>query len=486
MLHDKDIKNLSELKLSFLPSLKKPEFFVKFIKILKLGKYHSFLSIAKEKGFSPLYLIQILISFPFITQKSVNSFVSSSWNKYLGIGKDAYYRIKNNPKVNWRAFFFAVFIQAIATIKERENHENVFVKRTTAFVFDDSPIMKTGHKIEGISKIWNHVIQKSMFGFQLLVMGYYDGVAFLPVNFSLHREKGKNDKRPYGLKPKHYKEQYKKKRDNKTHGAERKKELNISKILSVKKMIIYAVKKGITANYVLTDSWFTCWELVKTSIDNNLKFIGMFSKVKTLFRYNGKEITYKEIRHLERKKIKRNKRFNLYYICTVVEWKGEKIVLYFTRKGKKGNWKTILSTDLNLNFTQTIETYQIRWTIEVFFKESKQMLDLGKSQSNDFDAQIADTTINLIQYIFLALQNRVERYETLGKLFKNTKESIIDTSLQHRLIALLIAIIEILSSMFENEDEDELFEKIINDDRVFERIRRLIIIPDNNNLKNIA
>ncbi len=211
----------------------------------------------------------------------------------------------------------------------------------------------------------------------------------------------------------------------------------------------------------------------------------MFSKAKTLFTYNNKELTYKEIRRINKKNIKRNKRFNLYYIRTVVDWKGQKVVLYFTRRGKRGNWKTIISTDLKLKFNDTVEIYQIRWSIEVFFKESKQMLGLGKSQSNDFDAQIADITISMVQYIFLALRNRIDKYESLGKLFENTKADVVELRLQERLIALLIAILDVIATLFEQLDEQDVLKKIINDEQAFEKIR-LLINPNENRQKNAA
>ena len=100
-------------------------------------------------------------------------------------------------------------------------------------------------------------------------------------------------------------------------------------------MLLYAVKKGITADYVLTDSWFTCWELVKTCLDNGLEFIGMFSKYKTKFTYNGKDLTYKEIRSIDRKRIKRSKRFNLYYISCYLERAKSGLVLYTTREERQ-------------------------------------------------------------------------------------------------------------------------------------------------------
>lgn len=478
MLRNKDIKDLSEIESLFVHKHKKEEYFTKMIDVLKIGKYHNIFSNVKTKGISSLLLIKILIAFPFIGVNSVYSFTRSYWNKTIGFGKDAYYRLKNNPRINWRLFFFGIVKQVLKTLSQRAKNTKEQLTGIKAFIFDDTPEAKTGIKIEGTSMIYNHVIQKHILGFQLLVMGLYDGTMFIPINFSLHREKGKNKKRAFGLKSKHYKNQFKKKRDNNTPGAKRKKELDMSKIKSAVKMIKDAVKSKITADYVLTDSWFTCWELVKTTLDNGMHYIGMFSIVKTKFTYNNKELTYKEIRKLNRKNIKRNKRFNLYYIRTVVDWNGKKIALYSIRKGKKGNWKVMISTDISLNFTKTIELYQIRWSIEVFFKESKQMLGLGKSQSEDFDAQIADTTITMIQYVLLALGNRIEKYETIGKLFENTKDSIVELRLHERLIALLIAILDIITHLFKGADSEELLTTIINDDKAFEQIKLLIKPPE--------
>ena len=52
-------------------------------------------------------------------------------------------------------------------------------------------------------------------------------------------------------------------------------------------------------------------------------------------------------------------------------------------------WKMLISTDTDLTFTNAMKYYQIRWSIEVFFKECKQDLNINKCQSTDFDAHIA-------------------------------------------------------------------------------------------------
>jgi hypothetical protein len=59
MLHNKDIKNLSELKLSFVRKHKKSTFFLEFISILKLGKLQAVFSKTKLKGISSLSLIRL-------------------------------------------------------------------------------------------------------------------------------------------------------------------------------------------------------------------------------------------------------------------------------------------------------------------------------------------------------------------------------------------------------------------------------------------
>ena len=221
MLQSKDIKNLSELKLSFVNSHKKPEFFLAFMAILKLGKLHAIFSNSKKTGISSLHLIRLLLVFPFIDQKSVLGFTKSYWQKFTGFGKDAYYRLKNNTKINWRGFLFGVVKLILKTIESRKPDSENQSSGPKAFIFDDTVLPKTGKAIEGVSRIWDHVKHTSVLGFQLLVMGYYDGTMFIPINFSIHRSKGKNKKLTFGLKPKHYRKQYKKLRAANTAGHKR-------------------------------------------------------------------------------------------------------------------------------------------------------------------------------------------------------------------------------------------------------------------------
>jgi hypothetical protein len=129
-----------------------------------------------------------------------------------------------------------------------------------------------------------------------------------------------------------------------------------------------------------------------------------------------------------------------------------------------------------------IEIYQIRWTIEVFFKESKQLLGLGRCQSNDFDAQIAAATITMLQHILLTMKYRIENYESMQGLFSEIGEAAIQQRLDRRLWGLFIEILNIIESLFDGIDEDELIKRIFTDETAREKIARLLNIPEEQNI----
>ena len=86
------------------------------------------------------------------------------------------------------------------------------------------------------------------------MMGYWDGKSFIPVDFSLHREVGKNKEKPLVLKKKELRRQHKKDRKKGSCSCERAKETDMSKIDSAIKMFKRAISKGLMVDYVLMDS----------------------------------------------------------------------------------------------------------------------------------------------------------------------------------------------------------------------------------------
>ena len=353
-------------------------------------------------------------------------------------------------------------------------------------IIDDSDLPKTGKYIEKVSGIWDHVSSRYILGFKLLAMGYWDGASFIPLDFSLHREGGKNADKPFGLKKKEYRKQYKKKREKGTHSWDRAREVDSTKIQSALKMFWRAISQGVRVDYVLMDSWFTCdafISAVKRVKKQTVQLIGMYKIPKTKFNYLGDMLTHSQIRN-KLGKVKRCRKLRLHYKEAVVDYNGVPIKMFFSRQGTNGKWRVFVTTDTELSFIRMIEIYQIRWTVEVFFKEAKQLLGLGKCQSNDFDAQIADTTITMIQHILLTLKYRFEHYETKGALFNQIREGIIEYRLDERLWGLFIELIRLIEVLFDGLDETEILERIFNDEKAYEMLNRLL--ESEREMKNAA
>ena len=121
----------------------------------------------------------------------------------------------------------------------------------------------------------------------------------------------------------------------------------------------------------------------------------------------------------------------------------------------------LITTDTTLKFVKAIQMYAIRWSIEVFFKEAKQLFGLGKCQSTNFDVQIAQITITMTQYLLTSIRYRMEAYETIGGLFKDLKQDYIENKLNIRILAVVSLILAVLEKLVDSIDIELITAKII-------------------------
>ena len=472
MLRNKDINKISELKNGFTHRWLEPDFISSSLKCFTFSNLCKVVSEVKIKGYGFEWIMTILLSMPFLDTNTVNSMLNGCIKHQIEAGKDTFYRIKNSQSICWRMllWLFAAKFKGLVN-KDIENSD-----RPKCMVFDDSILTKTGKNIEKVSRVFDHVTRRYVIGFKLLLMGYWDGVSFIPLDFSIHRERGQNKEKPFGFKKKELKKQHKTKRQSGSFSDERAREADMSKIDSAIKMFRRAIFQGFIVDYVLMDSWFTCEAFVDAVLSvkkHTVNLIGMYKIAKTKFLYNNGMYTHKQIRNLTGKP-KRCRKLGFYYTEALVSFKGKPIKLFFSKQGKNGKWKVFLCTDTKLSFIKMIEIYQIRWTIEVFFKESKQLLGLGRCQSNSFDAQVADTTITMVQHILLTMRYRFEHYESMAELFSSTKEDAVKQRLDQRLWGLFIELIQIVAVLFEDIDEQELLEKIFQNEKVSQIVSCII------------
>ncbi len=544
------------------------------LKIMKIARIGQFFNSAKRCGVNVSDLILLLLLMPFYHLKSVPMLVKSGLGAEHGVecGNSVFYDLKNNPKVNWRSLLYLVALR----FKNLADVINTgALNSVRAFIFDDSPLPKSGIKTELVSRVHDHVSGDFIFGYKILVMGYWDGLSFYPLDFSFHREKGsqaddvkkrlatankrlsvqrqvvkecwqslkevqqifkfikkENKNRltktaktkkqigtaknrvmrakqklktaetkyfelenkaielraelkgtskrhpDYGLTKKQMSEQFTKHRDIESPGTRRVAEADIKKTSMMVAMLKRAIKRGFRADYVLTDSWFFNHEFVKLvsklNKKHNINLISMAKMGATKYKLTANGTHYNAIElaaKFERKAVNARSH-KAKYIKVPVTFGDIRINLFFIKIGQSKSWNLLATTDLTINFQKLMDVYQIRWSIELFFRESKQNLNLGKCKSTCFDAQIADATISLVQYTILSFHRRIMDYSSFDGIFESALEDAMQYSIASELQKMFLIIIEIFSS-FAGVDVIELTRSIFRNEQTSNRIKQL-------------
>ena len=61
---------------------------------------------------------------------------------------------------------------------------------TACFIIDDTVLEKSGVRMEGISRVFEHVKGRCVLGYKLLLCAFFDGKTTIPLIFHCIRKKG--------------------------------------------------------------------------------------------------------------------------------------------------------------------------------------------------------------------------------------------------------------------------------------------------------
>ena len=430
------LDNFSEI--TKLPSVKSrigDDIFSLFSKF-RLSQTLSRLCMEKQCGYSASELIQALCLF-----KVLGETISSMWyHKFydlLQVGKNCFYRMLTRSSMDWRRLLAVMAVHFIGILRSRKVD---FYKGTSCFILDDTTAEKTTKRGERVSRVFDHVISKCVLGYKVQILCVSDGTTTIPVDFSIHREKGGDGS--WGLTAGELRKQFRKKRKKESPSMERLMEADRSKLDVAVEMIRRAWKLRIRPGYVLADSWYLSEKLLRGIIDigkGALHFLGMAKMGNTTYKVEGRMKNAVElIAKYERERGHECRKYHCRYITLNGEYgrTGIAVRIFLVKYGHNTTWNIIVTTDMTMSFTRAFETYQVRWGIEVLIKDCRRNLGFGKCQSNDFDAQVADITITLMTYIVAALDLRFSEYETifLARVladYRRTNRSNCLTSVRH-------------------------------------------------------
>ncbi len=395
------------------------------------GRIHSFMGnykigtllnksgIRKLRGASPLTLFFHIFMLPFEGNNFYRGIVT---NGDLPFKKNGAYELLRNPRHNWRKLMLTLTVQVsnFFSLLTSDTREKVLI-------FDDSTYDRSRSKaVELLAWIFDHNSHRNLKGFKMLTLGWSDGFSFLPLDFILCSS-AKAEKRVQEIK---------KVLDKRTCGYRRRIEATTKSTEHLEGMVKRVLALGVKANYILMDSWF-CWPAILAKLGQHVPVICMAKDMpKVFYRHQGQWVTLGRLYA----KIKKRRGKARILASVVVETKQEqKVKIVFVRHRHKRDWLAILSTRIDLRAEEIVRIYGKRWDIEVFFKMIKHHLNLEReAQLRDYDGIVGHTTIVMVRYIFLAVEQRChDDQKTIGGLFFACSGEIKDLSLIEALQRLL-------------------------------------------------
>jgi hypothetical protein len=169
---------------------------------------------------------------------------------------------------------------------------------------------------------------------------------------------------------------------------------------------------------------------------------------------------------------KHNATLKCTYCMIDVRFAGTTVRLYFCKRGHKGQWNGLLTTDTTLSFLQAYRLYSRRWVTEVAYHDCKGLLNFGRCQSVHFAAQIADITLTMMQYNILCAVKRFESYETIGELFTEVTGNSLELSVADKIWELILDTILEIAELI-SADASELLNALLDGNDKFHVLYRM-------------
>jgi len=174
---------------------------------------------------------------------------------------------------------------------------------------------------------------------------------------------------------------------------------------------------------VLFDSYYLCPVVVKACRKKDFRFVSTLKSNRNLFKNGRKLKTGGYGSRLFRRRPKKTfsickSKGRVKYTYVDAGWLNVsdlgRLHVIFSRKKADPRILGLVTDDPKLSASQMIRTYDDRWSIEVFFKDSKQLLGLGQYQNVSYEAAV--THLHLVCFAYALLTHvAISREGAQGK-----------------------------------------------------------------------
>lgn len=401
--------------------------------------------IQKSQGFAAYDLLYLWVLHPFFKKTRTALWSHEDLRNKIQAHKDSFYRFVGRENFNWRNLTFNLFFQIQRHLKSVPYEDRLLVVDTTL-------IKKNGPCIEFVSRMFDYVSKSHITCFPTLFLGYFDGKSFSPIDFSISITKNRLNT-------------HEKKVDKRSCGYRRRKEAKNKTTDILLSMLKRAYNKGVDASYVLFDSWFSHDIVINGIVNIGYHVICRCKLGRVRYSYQNREYTAKQLfSKVVRKRMKWNSELGFYAASLEVSLPHTGLVkLVFCQPERRTKFSLFLSTDMDLETSQILQKYAKRWSIEMFFRDAKQHLWLGKEQNRDFDAIIAHNSFAIIRYQLLSFMIRFSTgREAIGPLFEKMADEVALSTIIIRLWEYFKYLLIMSSQILFSNNEKQTVNKLID------------------------
>lgn len=370
-------------------------------KELNLFKESTRLGVKKKLGASFQQILFVILLAPIIKSQSIWAFCADFLTN-LQIGKkDVIYRLLRREDIQWASLLRNM---ARNFLQKHKGMFSTMSQDEMALVVDDTLIQRSG-KVEAAATHWDHNKKQAVRSHQVQGLGLAFSKGFLPLVLQLCTGKKKPIERTKGFKDKRsevaksYQRAFEKDKNTLLAGM-------VKTALRVCKFLPVRVK------WLLGDSWYGTRGNIKMALDSGLDAIFLMKKSQLQYRYQDRKMTAKMLYECLKRRMKPiyGNKFRAVKITVKINLGDDKnphwqeVALMLSRPSynhTKDGWVVCLCTDTEASMEKILKVYSLRWSVEVFFKESKQHLGWLNNQSADYISTYASMHLSPIRYLLL-------------------------------------------------------------------------------------
>ena len=273
-------RNLNENEVS--------DFVTKSVSRFHAGRLLFKCNAGKEKGIPVMDIFRYLLCLVFSDRSMYMQMKTSTFQELFS--KNTVYRFLNNVRTNWFRFTTLLSAGIICDFLKPLTGDD----RKDVFIIDDSLFDRSRSKCtELLAKVFDHCSMKYKRGYRMLTLGWPDGNSFVPVNHCLLSAA---DDKNLLCGAKHY--------DGRSLAGKRRIRSRCKATDVMVELLRSAQTAGISAKYVLFDSWFSSPKSVLTiKKELQLDTIAMIKKSSRIrYGYNGGSFDIRKIYSMNRKR----------------------------------------------------------------------------------------------------------------------------------------------------------------------------------------